>query len=152
MISDTTTRVPNHTPDFLNDRILARIKENLARYARNPAGIDARLKQLDKEWDIERSLEANASTLVVIGTVLGTFLSPWFYLVPFLVGTFLLQHAIQGWCPPVRLFRRMGLRTHAEIATERYGLKILRGDYNDLQLPRDDIGALVEKSYELAKW
>ena len=42
---------------------------------------------------------------------------------------FLLQHALQGWCPPVPVFRRLGVRTTAEIDRERYALKALRGDF-----------------------
>jgi hypothetical protein len=36
--------------------------------------------------------------------------------ISFLVGAFLLQHAIQGWCPLIQLFRRLGFRTQTEIA------------------------------------
>ena len=43
-----------------------------------------------------------------------------------------LQHALQGWCPPVPLFRRLGFRTEAEINQERYALKVLRGDFANL--------------------
>lgn len=43
-----------------------------------------------------------------------------------------LQHAVQGWCPPVPVFRRLGIRTAREIDLERYGLKAIRGDFNDL--------------------
>ena len=41
---------------------------------------------------------------------------------------FLLQHAIRGWCPPVSILRRLGLRTRDEIQFELYGLRILKGD------------------------
>ncbi|HET9942578.1 MAG TPA: hypothetical protein VFR05_04515, partial [Terriglobia bacterium] len=41
----------------------------------------------------------------------------------------LLQHAVQGWCPPVPLFRRLGIRTQREIDEERYALKAMRGDF-----------------------
>jgi hypothetical protein len=42
---------------------------------------------------------------------------------------FLLQHALQGWCPPVPFFRSRGVRTAREIDQERYALKALRGDF-----------------------
>ena len=42
---------------------------------------------------------------------------------------FLLQHALQGWCPPLPLLRRLGVRTQAEIERERYALKAIRGDF-----------------------
>ena len=43
---------------------------------------------------------------------------------------FLFQHATQGWCPPVPLFRKLGVRTRSEIDREKYALKILRGDFH----------------------
>lgn len=55
----------------------------------------------------------------------------WFIL-PGIVAGFLLQHAVQGWCPPVALFRRLGFRTASEIEAERYALKIIRGDFDGL--------------------
>lgn len=52
-----------------------------------------------------------------------------FALVPLVVGGFLLQHALQGWCPPLPIFRRYGVRTQTEIDYERYALKAVRGDF-----------------------
>jgi len=46
--------------------------------------------------------------------------------------SFLFQHAVQGWCPPVPVFRRMGVRTRKEIDREKYALKALRGDFDGL--------------------
>ena len=40
------------------------------------------------------------------------------------------RHAVKGWCPPVPLFRRLGVRTCGEIERERYALKALRGDFD----------------------
>ena len=57
----------------------------------------------------------------------------WFVL-PALVGAFLLQHAIQGWCPPVSVLRRMGVRTTREINHERFALKALRGDFDNVRM------------------
>jgi hypothetical protein len=94
-----------------------------------PAGIQKRLNELQREWDIERAIEANASSLALAGLALGFFVSSWFYLLPAAVAAFLLQHALQGWCPPVPVLRRLGYRTQTEIEQERYALKALRGDF-----------------------
>jgi hypothetical protein len=67
-----------------------------------------RLTALDHEWDIERAIEANAATVALIGVLLGAFVNVWFLLLPAAVCTFLLQHALQGWCPPVPILRRLG--------------------------------------------
>jgi hypothetical protein len=48
---------------------------------------------------------------------------------PGLVSAFLLQHAIQGWCPPVPVLRKLGFRTSYEIEEERRALKALKGDF-----------------------
>ena len=153
MFSETTNRVPKHTPAYLNERILSHTKQNLARFGSSPDAIEKRLAALDTEWDIERLLEANASSLVLLGLILGVFVSPWFYLISFLVAAFLLQHAIQGWCPPIRLFRRLGLRTHAEIATEHYALRFLRGDFaHEDDLRKQDSDAAAEKAFRLFRW
>jgi hypothetical protein len=55
----------------------------------------------------------------------------WF-LLPIAVQAFFLQHALQGWCPPIPVLRRLGVRTASEIDAERNALKALRGDYEDL--------------------
>ena len=48
------------------------------------------------------------------------------------VGAFLLQHALQGWCPPLPLLRQLGVRTAEEINEERTALKTIRGDFYDV--------------------
>ena len=149
MIPATTQRVPAHTPPEYNQGIRRTTQANVARYAaEGPQAIDRRLAELDHEWDIERLLEANASSLVVIGCALGAFVSRKFFVLPALVGGFLLQHAIQGWCPPVPLFRRLGVRTLREIDEERFALKALRGDFEQVRdqsttAPSDSAQALA---------
>jgi hypothetical protein len=51
-------------------------------------------------------------------------------LLPLAVCEFLAQHALQGWCPPLPVFRRAGVRTQREIERERYALKAMRGDFD----------------------
>lgn len=130
MLPDTTNRVARNTADRVNERIERRTLESVAGCAAaGPAEIEQRLEELDREWDIERTLEANAASLALVGLGLGTFVSRRFLALPAVVAGFLLQHALQGWCPPVPLFRRLGVRTQAEIERERYALKALRGDF-----------------------
>lgn len=117
----------------VNEHIRDTTKENVARHVESGSeAIERRLAELDYEWDIDRVLEANAATAVLAGVLLGATLDRRCYLLPALVGGFLLQHAIQGWCPPVPLLRRMGFRTASEIDHERYALKALRGDFRNL--------------------
>ncbi len=130
MIPTTVARVPEHTAGHVNEDIRRRTQEDIARIAAaGPEAIDRRLEELDREWDIERTLEANAATVALVGLGLGTFVDRRFYLLPAAVAGFLLQHALQGWCPPMPVFRRLGVRTATEIEEERYALKALRGDF-----------------------
>lgn len=132
--TSTIERVPNNTSDEVNARILTQTKDNVIRISKQgPRAIDQRLVELDREWDIERMLETNAASAILLGTALGAFVHKRFFLLPALVSGFLLQHALQGWCPPLPLFRRMGVRTAAEIDQERYALKALRGDFASSQ-------------------
>lgn len=126
MIPSTVGRVPQHTAEHVNERIRRETEERVERIASaGRAAIDRRLVELDHEWDIERTLEANAATLAAAGAALALLSDRRFALVPLVVGSFLLQHAVQGWCPPLPVFRRFGFRTQTEIDYERYALKSL---------------------------
>jgi hypothetical protein len=134
LVPATTTRVQLNTAEEINAAIQRRIERNVAFYANaSPEMITERLHELDEEWDIERMLEANAASVSLLGVTLGLTSNRIFFLLPGVVAAFLLQHAVQGWCPPVPILRRMGFRTSSEIDTERYALKALRGDFDSLR-------------------
>jgi hypothetical protein len=97
-------------------------------YAKHKDQIDRRLQELEQEWDTERLLEANASTLIVLSVLLGLTRNRKWFVFPGIIGTFLLQHAIQGWCPPIPVIRRLGFRTADEINQEKIALKCLKND------------------------
>ena len=138
MLPSTVERVPGHTPEAYNEAIRRQTEANVARVAAaGPAALDRRLAELDREWDIERTLEANAATVTLIGSALGLVADRRFFALPAVVAGFLLQHALQGWCPPVPLFRHLGFRTAAEIDYERYALKAIRGDFRNIRSTGD---------------
>ena len=122
-MTSTAQRVARHTPASVNQRISFETDRNIAYYTQlDSKAIDARLAELDEEWDIERVLEANAASVSLAGFFLGVFSSKKWFVLPGIVGGFLLQHAVEGWCPPLSLFRRLGFRTAQEIERERYEL------------------------------
>lgn len=128
IVPPSAVRVAKHTASHVQERIRLRTVENIARAISSPETIDTRLRDLDREWDIERVLELNASLLAFTGVVLGKFVNrKWLYLSMGVTG-FLAQHALQGWCPPLPILRRMGIRTCQEIEHERYALKMILGD------------------------
>jgi hypothetical protein len=120
------------------------MKERVRYYAAHPKKIARRLRELDEEWDIERAIEANAAAFGFTGIVLGVTVDRRWLSLPALVTAFLFQHAIQGWCPPVPILRRLGFRTAQQIEKERNALKALRGDYADIGKAEDQAGAALD--------
>jgi hypothetical protein len=74
-----------------------------------------------------------APTITLAGLALGTTVNRKWLILPAVVQTFFLQHALEGWCPPIPLLRRLGVRTMDEINRERYALKALRGDFDEMR-------------------
>src|SRR3954463_7404200 len=59
MLPNTPDRVPLHTSAAVNRRIQQDISGRVRWHTRHPERIDQRLRELDAEWDIERTLDAN---------------------------------------------------------------------------------------------
>jgi hypothetical protein len=152
MMPSTVERVPLQTDEQVNEQIRKEADERIARVAaQGPAAIERRLFELDHEWDIERTLEANAATASLIGLTLGATVDRKWFLFPAVVAGFLLQHAVQGWCPPVPVFRRLGFRTQPEIEYERYALKAIRGDFRNVAQDGGSGRASPEKAMAAAR-
>lgn len=128
-MSTTRDRVPLHSSEHANNRIRRTLVGNVSYFAAHRDQITERLGELDEEWDIERAIEANAAVLGFAGVALAAAQSRRWLALPALVTSFLFQHAVQGWCPPVPILRRLGFRTSYEIEEERRALKALRGDF-----------------------
>lgn len=145
-IPPTDTRVEKNTRKHINQLIKQQTIAYIAMYECASYGeLSQRLEELEREWDVERILEANAAALVLTGSIIGlaTGKKGWFFLSG-VVGGFLLQHALQGWCPPLEIIRRMGKRTAREINIEKTAIKYLRGDFSEYTDNPSDI-------YQLAK-
>lgn len=140
--SSTANRVRSNTDEEINRRIRQETERRLAYYELHPEDIPARLAELDREWDIERTLEANAATLAFTGVVLGSTIGRRWFALPALVSAFLFQHAVEGWCPPLPILRRLGFRTADEINEERLALKALRGDFDLIAEAGDKLAAI----------
>ena len=126
-------RVRANTSDGINRLIDHGISDRIAYYSgKSKVEIGHRIHELEREWDMERLLETNASALAFVGLLLGATKNKKWLLLPSIVLAFLFQHAVQGWCPPVPIFRRLGVRTREEIDREKYALKALRGDFEDV--------------------
>ena len=103
------------------DRIRNRAERRLLFHARR-IGDQARLDELDQEWDIDRVLETHTAGLAIGGFLLGAVSNRKWFVLPGLAGTVLLQYALEGWCPQLPVLRRLGFRTAEEIAAEHCAL------------------------------
>jgi hypothetical protein len=128
-----TDRIRQATDLRVQDRIDRELIERVGRYADAPDHLLAgRIRDLEREWSIERALTLQSSSTALLGLVLAGTVSRRWHLLTLTTSAFLLQHSLRGWCPPLALHRRRGMRTQREIDLEIHMLKLLRGDFDDL--------------------
>jgi hypothetical protein len=126
----TSQRVFLRTDPSINAEIRNQTLRNLNIFKNcNETEITERIRRLDQEWDTERVLEVNASLLILLSSYLGVKTSRIWFLLTGATGVFMLQHALQGWCPPLPLIRKWGVRTADEIHAEKTALKAMKGDF-----------------------
>ncbi|WP_020374636.1 YgaP family membrane protein [Sulfobacillus thermosulfidooxidans] len=137
-LPSTTGRVRSHTIPQVNQAIDAQTQSNVFHLAEmGPQAITQRLHELDQEWDTERALEVTSSTLILLGLLVGSGRGKKWLTLSTVVGGFLLSHALDGWCPPLPVMRRFGIRTSQEIEKERWALRALRGDLGKTFSPQE---------------
>ncbi|MBM7869963.1 hypothetical protein JOC70_001433 [Clostridium pascui] len=133
LIPKSVNRVALNTNMKSNEKILTGIYKNIVYYkTKDRNEISKRIDELQREWDTERILEANAAAVILVSLILGKFVDRKWLILSCGVSAFLLQHAIQGWCPPLPIIRSLGKKTPYELLAEITALKILRGDFKDL--------------------
>jgi hypothetical protein len=137
-------RVRARTSERANQKIYQATLKRVWQYAYEPREvISARIRELDKEWDLERILETKAAGLALTGLVLSAAVDKRWLLLPAAVMSFLLQHSVKRTCLPVQLLRRVGVRTRKEIEAE-YALKLLRGDFDAIPQIKETTHRAIE--------
>lgn len=132
ILPPTTKRVAFHTCNKVNEDIRNRTLSCINTYkSSGEAVLSDKIQKLNREWDTERVLEAHAASVVLFSSIMGYKKKKccWFLLTG-AVGAFLLQHALQGWCPPLSIIRKLGVRTAEEINQEKTAFKMIRGDFS----------------------
>ena len=130
----TTRRVAAYTNSEVNDMIRSHTLEVLEDYEdAEEEELSKRISQLNSEWDMERFTEAKAAACIMGCSLLGMSKKKFWSFFTLLAGTFLLQHALLGWCPSTPLMRKMGIRTAEEISQEKMVLKALRKDFGHVK-------------------
>ena len=129
MVTNTATQVQENTPRETNERVFQRIQRNIEYHILHPEEIGRRLRELDAEWDIDRCLKVGASALSIVGILSAIAGRKKGLLYSLIAQILLMQHAIEGRCPPVSVLRQLGIRTQKEIEAERNALMAIRGDF-----------------------
>lgn len=142
----TSQRVFLKTDPLTNSQIRNQTLKNLNIFKKcEGAEISDRIRILSQEWDTERVLGVNASMLILVTSYLGIKLSRVWFLMTGTVAVFMLWHDLVGWCPPLPLIRKWGVRTAEEIHSERTALKIMRGDFQGENISPEDALTMAEK-------
>lgn len=147
-LTQNKDRVKKATPAPINIKIENATWQRVAAYNnKSPQEISARIDQLNKEWDIERWLGVNMSTLALTGLATAAISRNrnW-NILPAIVLGFFFQHSVQGWCPPLPLLRLLKIRTSKEIEEEKYALKVLRGDFDMVPATRYQDPQMVKEA------
>jgi len=145
-------RVRDRTPASVLARIDRKTATRVFAAARQgPEAIQARLNELDREWDIDRSLALGFLAVTALTEELGRrrFRRAMY--------AFRIQqlafgmHALLGWSPPTALLRRLGVRTQKEIDAERGVLVELGRLFSgEPEAPQIEIVDEVEIAYDPA--
>ena len=105
-MSERRDRVREHTAADVNARLDDEMRDRLFRDSTlSDRDLSARIDALNREWDIERYLEVLAPALALVGVGLGIRGSRRWLLLSGGVLSFLVLHAVQGWCPPLAVLR-----------------------------------------------
>lgn len=119
---DHLDRVRALTPQEFNQKIDLKTRRKISEAkAHGPRAIHARLRELDREWDVDRALLANFSVLIFAQLLLARKNRKWL-LGPIVQIPFLFMQSTLGWSPPSLWFRPLGVRTAKEIQAEREAL------------------------------
>jgi hypothetical protein len=130
-IPPTAHRVPLKTCAKINNMIRNQTIWTLNKYKnKSKEDISKRIKQLNCEWDTERVQEVSAASIILLSTLMGTKTSRTWFCITGMVGLFLMNHGLNGWCPSLPFVRKLGIRTPEEINVEKTVLKMIRGDFS----------------------
>ena len=124
-VPTTSDFLPEHAFPAHDERVQRQMKLRISYYMRHPELICIRLRQLDREWNIERFMEKKTAVLAAVDTPTRTMRSKrWFTLAAPV--TNLLQYTVQRWRLPIQTLRNLGYRTRDQIEQERQELLTLR--------------------------
>lgn len=147
ILPPTTKKEALSTCSKLNKEIRDATLSRLNKYKyRNEPILSKKINSLNYEWDTERVLETHAATVVLLISIIGFSKKKCsLFILTGTVGFCLLHHALCGWCPPLPIIRKLGIRTAEEINNEKIALKIIRGDFLKVTNESEELLQIAEK-------
>lgn len=137
---DEPDRVRRYTTDNQLRRIDGKTERSIRLYlSQSPEVIDERIAELRTEWSIERFLQLNVAAVGLSTALLAVTRNRNWGFATCAGLAFFLLHATDGFDPPLPLLRQLGIRTRAEIDREIYALKVIRGDFDDVNPPAEPV-------------
>lgn len=125
-LPSTQSKVSDHTPDYINQQIERETEASVNYYKRQGKNeIQMRINELDHEWDTERLMKVNMASIAAISALLAVRANRKWALLAGVSSAAIIQHALQGWTPPIAIFRKTGVRTVDEISREKKALQNL---------------------------
>src|SRR5262245_40703027 len=80
----------------LETRRREQLLAHLSYYAAHPGEIDARLQELDEEWDADRVVAVNGNGLSLFGLLAGLLGRKRWYVVSLVTQSLMIQHSAKG--------------------------------------------------------
>lgn len=137
--TDNMDLVRENTSEEINRRIDHFTEENIRYYAtQTEKVISRRINTLEKEWDVQKLVQAIDAGVGLGSIFLGVLGAKKWWFIATLAAASSGMHAMKGWSPGTIALRRMGFRTRQEIDREKYALKALRGDFEEMSTHEAD--------------
>ncbi|WP_142830004.1 DUF2892 domain-containing protein [Planococcus soli] len=125
----TQTKVAEAGPDHINQQIERETEARINHFKRQDSqAIHERIDELEREWDTGKVLKAALAGIALSSSLLALTTNKKWALLSGTSSAFMLQYTLQGWCPPLSLIRRKGVRTPNEIQLEIQALRNLLKD------------------------
>lgn len=95
-------------------------------------GLTERIRSLDEEWDAEKFVSLALSGAGLFGMIMGFAGSRLWRVLTWASLPLLFLAAQEKWRPSEGILKSLGLRSRKEIYEEKYALKALRGDFQNV--------------------
>jgi hypothetical protein len=95
-------------------------------------GLSERIRSLDEEWDAEKFVTLALSGAGLLGLIMGLLGSRLWRVLTWVSLPLLFLAGQEKWRPSEGVLKSLGLRSRREIYEEKYALKALRGDFQNV--------------------